>query len=309
MTQPKSRPKEEIRPHLETTPLHIGRILAATDFSEEATLALKFAARLAKQLHSRLHVLHTVEPQVYATHAAGLTGELQKIEMKRGEEGLSVYVSKIPEVRTLRHEEIVFCGSPTEAIVEIVESKRIDLVVMGSHGRSGVRKMLIGSVAEATIRRLHCPVLVFGPRCSRRGGSLKAILLATDLHPGSLRATQYAMSIANETHATVTMLHVLRERAEEMSVSQLATAEEDASRELRQLTPHDAAPNLRVQFEVAAGKLAEKIVDVAKHRRTDLIVMGAKESSILADHASWATLSEILRASHCPVLAVQPHLA
>ncbi len=300
--------QEQTTPHLETTPLHIKGILAATDLSEPATLGLKFAARMAKQLHCRLHVLYAVAPQLYIADTATISTELQKIEVERAQEELHEYASRIPEVRTTRHEEIALCGPATETISQIAETKGIDLLVMGSHGRSGVAKMVLGSVAEDAIRCMHCPVLVVGPRCARRFGSLKSIVLATDLPVGSWRAAQYATSLAREARATLTVLHVVSKHLRKNEHPSV-TAAGDTERELRQLVPDDAELRKHVHFKVATGNPAEEILRAAKHPRADLIVMGARERSTLADHAPWATLSHVIRQAHCPVLAVQPHIA
>jgi len=298
----------EMTPHLETTPVHIKGILAATDFSDQATLAVKYAARMANQLRCRLHVLYTVTPQLYIADTAVLTSELQKIEIERGQQELHEYLSRIGEVRTTRHEEIALCGPTADTITELVELKGIDLVVMGSHGRRGLEKMALGSVAEAAIRGLHCPVLVVGPRCIRRFGPVTSMTLAANLPFGSLRAAQYATALARKAHAGLTVLHVLPERVEHLGISSIAV-EENALKELRQLTPHDPELHKHIHFEIAIGKPADEIVRVAKHSKAGMIVMGAKEHRMLADHAPWATLSEVIRKSHCPVLVVQPHAA
>jgi nucleotide-binding universal stress UspA family protein len=298
--------QEKVTPHLETTTLHIKGILAATDLSEQATIALEFAARLAKQFHSRLHLLYTVMPQLYIANTAVLSAEVQKVEIDRAQEELRRYASKIAELRTLRHEEIALCGPTIDAIDELVEMKGIDLLVMGSHGRSGLGKMMLGSVAEAAIRRLHCPVLVVGPHCARRLDPLKPMLLATELPAGSLRAAQYAMSFAREATAPLTVVHVLPERVQEMGYAGVSVKDKVAE-ELRQLVPHDPELRKHVHFEIATGKPAEEIVRAAKNCKAGLIVMGAREHTVLADHAPWATLSDVIRESHCPVFVVSSH--
>ena len=298
---------ESVVPHLETSPIHIKGILAATDLSSQATLALKFGARLAKKLNCRFHVLYTVMPQLYVADTAVLSAELQKIEIERGETQLHQHLSRIPEVRTIRHEEIALCGPAAEAIAATIEAKGIDLVVMGSHGRSGFGKIALGSVAESVIRSTHCPALVVGPHCARRFDAFKSIVFATNLPAGSLRAAQYAMSLTKETGATLTVVHVVPGRmpGRERSV---VNVEEHALEELHQLAPNDPELRRHVHFEVGAGEPAEAIVSVAKRREASLIVMGAKEHSMIAEHAPWATLSAAIRESRCPVLVVQPHL-
>ena len=253
-------------------------------------------------------MLYAIAPQLYIADTAVLPAELQKIEAKRAQEELHEYASKIPEVRTTRHEEIALCGPATEIIFQIAEMKGIDLLVMGSHGRGGVAKMVLGSVAEDAIRRMHCPVLVIGPRCARHFGSLKSIVLATDLPVGSWRAAQYATSLAGEAGAMLTVMHVVSKHLKKKE-NPSVTIGENAERELRQLVPHDTVLRKHAHFEVVTGNPAEEIVRVATAHKAGLIVMGAREHSIMADHAPWATLSHVIREAHCPVLAVQPHIA
>jgi len=299
--------EERVVPHLETTPIHIKGILAATDLSEQAALGVKFAARLAKQLNCRLHVLHTVIPQLYVADTGVLSAELQKIEVERGQKQLHQHLSRIPEVRTLKHEEIALCGPTAEAIAATINEKGIDLVVMGSHGRGGLKKMALGSIAEAVIRSGHCPVLVVGPHCARRFTSFKSIVFATDLPAASLRAAQYAVSLARETGAELTVVHVVPDRVQAMGITGV-DIEERALADLHQLVPSDIEVRKQVHFAVVAGDPAAEVVAAAKHHKANLIVIGAKEHSMMAEHAPWATLSTVIRESSCPVMAVQPHL-
>jgi nucleotide-binding universal stress UspA family protein len=298
--------RDEASLHLGTSPIRIRRILAATDFSEQATLALKIAARLAKQLRSRLYVLHTVVPQVYTPGIGVLAPVLQEVDLEGAREQLHEYAIKIPEVRTVKHEEIVLNDTVIEAISGEVESKIIDLVVMGSHGRGGLGKLLLGSNAENAIRHLHCPILVVGPRSASRHWPLKSMVFATDLTVGSLRAAQYATSIAQESGAALTLVHVLAKPREEDH--DRSKVEQEAMEKLRQLIPSDIQLAKQVHFEIATGGRADQILHFANHRKAGLIVMGVRERGALANHASWATLSEVIHTAHCPILAVPPHL-
>jgi len=300
------REEKESILHLKTSPIHIKGILSATDLSESATRALKVAARLAKHLHSRLHVLHAIAPQVYVPGGAGLTPLLHEVDIKEAKAALHKYVVKVPEVRVLKHEELIVCEPPTDAIASAVETKGIDLVVMGSHGRGGLGKLLLGSNAEAAIRRLHCPILVVGPHCRANHGSLKSLVLATELPTGTLRATQYAMGIVQAFGCNATLVHVLT--AIDRNADSIEAEKSEAMKQLRQLVPAEPELARRVRCEVAVGNRAEQIVDTARECRAGLIVMGVREHQIFADHAPWATLSEVIRTARCPVLAVSPHL-
>jgi nucleotide-binding universal stress UspA family protein len=301
------QPREVANLHLNTSPIHFKGLLVATDLSEQAMRALRIAAQLSKQFRSRLHILHAISPQVYAPNGVGLTPMLQEVDVEYAEAQLHKFVGKVPEARTVRHEEIVLCEEVIDAISTTVETKGIDLVVMGSHGRGGLGKCVLGSSAESAIRHLHCPVLVAGPNCAEHHGSLKSIVLATTLPAGSLRTAQYAMSIAQASGAAVTLLHVLLKDTSHQK-DLIEREKEEARKLLRQLIPMDPLVRKQVRFEVAAGDRAEQIVRIATACKAGLIVMGVHEHSVLADHAPWATLSEVIRSAHCPVLAVRPHL-
>ena len=295
-------PNQKTEVHLGTSPLAVKEILAATDFSEEATLAVKVAARLTKQFGCKLHVLHAVAPQVFVS---GVTPVIQRLDVENAQKRLHEYCARIAQLRLTKHDEVVLPEPATEAIAAVAEQKRVDLVVVGSSGRSGVGKLVLGSVAEAAIRSLHCPVLVVGPNCLVRHGTLEAVVVATSLPMGSLRAAQYAMSIAQGFGASLTLLHVL---PKDIAEQEIANEKRSASRILRGLVPADIELPRPIRFEVATGDRSEEIVQAASHSKAGLIVMGVREHAPLADHAPWTTLSEVIRNAHCPVLAVQSHL-
>lgn len=276
----------------------------ATDFSEQSMLAAKYAARLAKQMGSQLDFVHVVPQELYVARPYMLAAELQKAECARGRSDLHEFATKVPEVRVLRHKEVVLCGPTAESIIKIAEERRADLLVMGSHGRSGVKKLALGSIAEKVIRHLHRPVLVIGPNCSHRYSWLKSVLLATDISVDSLRAAQYAVSIARQSGADITITHVLPEQSGDTN----RTIEQWILRELLSLVPHDAHFSKFVHFQVVRGDTAAAILRIAKDCNAGLIVTGPKESSIFADHAPGTILSKLIGHAQCPVLAVPPHL-
>ncbi len=293
--------------HLETSPIHIKGILVATDMSDQSTKVLKISAHLARQLHARLHVLHAIPPQVYVPGGAGLAPVLQEIDVQQAEAALHNYLARVGELRTLKHEEIVLSELVTDAISDAVESKGIDLVIMGSHGRSGLGKIVLGSNAEAAVRHLRCPALIVGPHSLTSHRSLKSIVLATKLPAESLRAAQYAMSIIKALGGSAHIVHVLPKAG--WSADAIEVAKQAARAQLGQLVPADAEIARNVHLEVAVGNTAEQIIANAIACKAGLIVMGVHEDGILADHAPWATLSEVIHAAHCPVLAVRPHIS
>jgi universal stress protein A len=145
----------------------IKRILVATDFSLDADAALAYGLALAKVVPACIHVLHVVEnplaagawsTDLYSAELAGLQINLVRSAEQQLRAGIRTIdrpgVKITTEVRT---------GSPVAAIVDCARERRSDLIVVGSHGRTGISRMLMGSVAEAVVRSAPCPVLVIRP--------------------------------------------------------------------------------------------------------------------------------------------------
>ncbi|HTV05922.1 MAG TPA: universal stress protein [Acidobacteriaceae bacterium] len=293
---------ELVEPHLESSPIHIKDILVATDFSAQATEAAIVAADLAKALDARLHVLHAVPLQVYA---ADSTLVLQRVEVEGGRKALRDYAAKIPQLKTTKHEEIVLSATPQDAISMVVKEKNVGLVVVGSHGRVGLKKVVLGSVAESAMRHLHCPVLVVGPQCEQRRSQLKSVLFAADLLYSSLRPAQYAVSIARDTGASLTIAHVFPASD---SRSADSAYRDRATQTLRQLAPQGLYQEKRIHIETATGAPGEELLAMAARANVSLIVMGVHDHGMIADHAPWATISQVIHSARCPVLAVQAHI-
>jgi nucleotide-binding universal stress UspA family protein len=298
-------PLKSTTPHLETTPLSIKKVMMATDFSEQSKVAAKYAARLARQMGSQLEFLHIVPEEFYVASPYMLAADLQKAERARGRAELREFTKKVPEARILRHKEIVLPGPVAELIVQTAEERAVDLLVLGSHGRSGVKKLALGSIAEKVIRHLHRPVLVTGPQCARQYADLKSVLLAVDIPMSSLRAAQYAVSIARQSVATLTVAHIFPKQSGAIDPDAL----QNTWLGLHALVPSGTEYAKRVQLKAVKENAAKGILRIAKRCKAGLIVTSPKERSALADHAPGALLSELIRHAQCPILAVPAHFS
>jgi nucleotide-binding universal stress UspA family protein len=219
----------------------------------------------------------------------GPVPELARLNVRSARQNLRQYALRIPELRTTAHNEIVFLGSAVDGIESAGKSHDIDLLVLGTHGRYGLEKLAIGSVAEWAIGRLPYPVLVAGPACDRSFRPFRSIVLATDLADQSLRAAQYAGSLAAEYQASFTMVNV---RPAENNEEEHASECEDAC---------------TVKFDLRTGAITSAILQSARENKANLIVLGAPRRAPLADHLPRTKLSEVIREAHCPVLLVPPH--
>lgn len=297
-----SSPREHERSRLGPLGLRFRSILVATDYSPASATAARLAARLAKESHARLYVLHAVEPEPYAVDMAGLVPELRLMNLEIARENLHKYAEHIPDLRTVKHEEILFLGSPTDAIQSAGQANSIDLLVVGSHGRHGLAKLALGSVAEWAINRLRYPVLVTGPKCDKVFRPIKSILLAAGFSEEA--SAQYAASLAQDHNARLTVMNVLSPVG---STEEQARNELSAMAKLRELLPRDCGEGCTLQFEVKTGDVAATVIDSAQASKANLIVLGAPHRSTLADHRLRTKLSAIIRGARCPVLVVPGH--
>jgi nucleotide-binding universal stress UspA family protein len=180
---------------------------------------------------------------------------------------------------------------------------------MGTHGRRGVEKLLIGSVAENVLRSAKCPVLTVGPNVRvspERAVAMKHILLAASFSPASDAAAAYAVSLAQENQALLDIVHVIKPQktGEIVHPSDLATG---CLGRMRSFVSPEADLWCESHVLVEVGDPAEQILNVAKTRCSDLIVLGVKGSDAFpgAGHLPWTTAHKIIAAAECPVITLR----
>jgi nucleotide-binding universal stress UspA family protein len=281
--------------------LRFRSILAATDCSPASANAVKLAARLAKEFHARLYVLHAIAPEMYSASLCGPIPELELMNLDTAHKNLHEYVEHLPDLRSVKHKELVFLGSAADGIQSAGKANGIDLLVLGSHGRKGLAKLTLGSVAEWAIRRLTYPVLVAGPACDRSMLPIQSIMMATDLTEHAQRSARYAASLGQDYNSKITVMTVL---APFETTQAQVRAEESAKRSLHQLFPSDCSDRCTLKYEVKLGEIAPAILQTAQENKANLIVLGARHRPPLSDHRPRTKLAAIIRSSRCPVLVV-----
>jgi nucleotide-binding universal stress UspA family protein len=211
----------------------------------------------------------------------------------------------------------VWEGEPWRAILEGAATVSADLVVMGTHGRTGFEHLLLGSVTEKVLRRAGCPVLTVGSSLHLPApGLFRRILCAVDLSGSSRRTIDTALAFADESDALVTMLHVVSDAStpavpglfghvQSLDARRREVEEEALARLRREIAPEDR--EWRQVREVAAtGTPWREILAVADERKADLVVMGAHGHGPLGERLFGSTASHVVRRSACPVLVVRP---
>ena len=189
----------------------LNNILFLTDFSEPSETAIPYAIAIAREYEAKVHALHVLTP-VRLSHA---TPESDAALIDGLEERAQVGMQRLDsQFVGVAHETLIVRGESVWSSVEkILSDREIDLVIVGTHGRTGAIKLLLGSVAEEIFRRASVPVLTIGPSVrtgAHSGGRFHRVLFATDFTPEAGAAAPYAISMAQENQARLLLLHVMR---------------------------------------------------------------------------------------------------
>ncbi|HTW23714.1 MAG TPA: universal stress protein [Candidatus Baltobacteraceae bacterium] len=287
----------------------LDNILYLTDFSEPSEAALPFAAAVAREYGAKLYLYHALIPGafVYSTPeliAAGLAAQEDTAEsnMKRAE----------AQISGLPHETVIERASGVwPSLEQAIKDYQADLVVLGTHGRTGAEKLLLGSVAEEVFRRAHVPVLTIGPgarRGTHAGAKFRSVLYATDFSKESLAALPYAVSMAEENQARLILLHVMKPSSTPLSAREEQDLISNAIFQLHELLPVGAELWCTAEAIVREGNPAEKIFEVAQEKGADLIVLGVRDRGThigAATHLERATAHKVVAHATCPVLTVR----
>jgi nucleotide-binding universal stress UspA family protein len=204
-------------------------------------------------------------------------------------------------------------GTAVQEILAQAKTSRADLIVIGSHGRGGVQRLVLGSVAERVLRLATCPVLTVrrGVRLVRRSRSpFETILCPTDFSAAANKAVAYAKRLAQEADAKLILMTAVESPfGDEVTSGAVAELQKsiasNASDALTRLLPRPASNGPRAQAIVAVGKASAAIVKVARARSADLIVMGVSGRGALDVAILGSTTHHVIRDGACPVLTVR----
>jgi Universal stress protein UspA and related nucleotide-binding proteins len=279
---------------------HPRRILAATDFSDVSTNAMRFAVAIAQKFQSRISVIYA-EPF------------LPPLEVMQGP--VDFYFENIPEMKQALERRLldyadthiagvagtetdVVIDSPAGAIVSSAEKLDADLIVMGTHGRSGLRRALLGSVAESVVHETNRPVLTVR---TADGGlahevAFRIVLCPVNFTLVARKALEHAAVISQAFDAKLIVLHVI-ERGEYLD-------EGEDLNQLRAWCPEDIQSLCEYRRLVLDGHAAGPIIDFAKSYHADLMVVGAQHRRFADTTVVGTTTERLIRHSPCPVLTV-----
>lgn len=281
-------------------------VLIATDFSQASQKPLRHALGIARHFDAKLYLAHVVSSLGFTLvggDAMSTATELAWSDARRLEEALAA----TGQLDGLRHEVLVSAGDIWTELERIIKQQHVDMVVLGTHSRRGLGKLLLGSVAEQIFRHASCPVLTVGPN-SPADADLKTneidrpLLFATDFGEASIAALPYAVSFANQRRTKLVLIHVassvppiLREKTRLNTVQRLE--------ELTQNAELTVAPTFMAEF----GEPSEEILQTAKTLHAEAIIMGLNRRAHVGtvSHLPWSTAYEVACSAVCPVLTVR----
>ena len=298
-----------------TTRFDIHRILCPVDFSEFSGPALERAVRLAEWFEARIEVLHVI-PFLPLAMPVGVF-EVTPEQRKQVDEAMLALVAPFLE-KGVPVVTKVLEGDPWRAIVDEATVDPADLLVIGTHGRSGFEKLLLGSVTEKVLRRAPCPVLTVGHvrAHSRKGPLFRRILCAADLTQASQQTLDVALALASENDAQIILLHVMDTVPGSNAAALMTGVREPVARqlvasaraELRKAVPSRVRAFCEVIERVETGSPWTEILRVAERMDAELIVMGAHATGAVGRMLFGSTTNHVVRRANCPVLIIQESL-
>lgn len=294
-------------------------ILCPTDLSEFSVRPLKYAATLARWYKAQLTVLHVVPTfDPLLVRSTSLDGAVQMVSPVSREEVLEELRRVLDAAGAGSIDAILAAepGDPSTTIVDQALAIPADLVVMGTHGRSGFERFMVGSVAEKVLRKAPCPVLTVPTQVTATLPAevrFRNILCPMDFSPSALLAFGFALDLARQADGSVTVLHVIEWLAEEEPRAHAALniqeyrqhLIDDARERVQALVAEESRTWSAIQDVVVLGRAHREIIRIAADSPADLIVMGAQGRGGLGLTLFGSTTQQVVRAAPCPVLTVR----
>lgn len=298
--------------------IQLNRILCATDFSDLSNQTIPFGIALAKSFSARLYVCHIIDLPF-----AAMNGEIQLDPIEQQKQMMAYaqeQLAQLFEKESVDWEPLVSIGHTADEISRIVEKKRIDLVISATHGRSGLKRLLLGSVTERLMRILSCPLLIIKGR-----EETQVLIKETDFPPGRILvgcdfsadsglAFQYGLAMAQEFEAELHLVHVV-EPPVYQNVLVPSVAPGGLTREsildqltdkLARMVPEEVKNWCDLKTTLREGKPDEELTRYAELNDMDLIVLGVRGHSLVETVFIGSTTDRVARRAPCPVLSVRP---
>jgi len=310
------------------------QIMCAVDFSGFAPLILSYGKAMAQEFGADLTICHIVQDTVMlSSHAqAGFsTEEVTAQRIEDAKEGIQ-YIAKQADVSA---KPLVSLGHPADEVTRLAKEKDIDLVIAATHGGSGIKRFLVGSVTDRLVKTLECPLLVLHSENQDPNPAddvnlpLKRILVGCDFSQGSGLAFKHALSLAQEFEAELHLVHVMKPRPKtpltppgktEFREDHFPCFPEDVETDdseyrryllthmeerLTHMIPEESRHWCTPVIRIRQGEPYRELLDYTRDQKIDMIVLGVHGHSLLEQFLVGSTTDRVISRADCPVMAVR----
>jgi nucleotide-binding universal stress UspA family protein len=302
----------QIRRHM----VSINRILCAVDFSDFSLDALRHGLVLAQWYSAQLTLFHVYQASrpLAVEGMPGAVPVFLDVDPNHVADEVRRFCAPLLAASEQHVEVVVTPGDAAKEIMREAERLPADMLIVGTHGRSGFERLFLGSVTEKVLRSTRVPVLTSPPPVREPGSPVyKTILCPLEFSDASLRALEYALSLAREANARLIVLHVIEEvfgHGEAETLAHLPVSEyyrhleQEAITRLKKVIPDEARVWSRPDERVVNGRAYQEILKTVADERVDLVVMGVQGKSALSRFVFGSTTHRVIREADCPVLTL-----
>ncbi|MBU8911813.1 MAG: universal stress protein [Desulfobacterales bacterium] len=285
------------------------KIMCAVDFSDFTNIILSYGKSLASEFGSTLCLCHIVSGTLMISsfgHSYIAYTDVKDDRIRYAKDKLKKIAES--EVSDIDCEIIVSYGHAADEIDQAARENNVDMVIAATHGGSGVKRFLIGSVTDRLIKILTCPLLVLHARENylvspvEKSIKLNRILVGCDFSQDSKLAFDYALSLAQEFQTQLYLAHVIRPNEDLKEKSNLSSRLEE---QLACMVPEESrnwCTPVTIQLE---GQPYKELIDFAEQKEVDMIVLGVHGHSLLEQFIVGSTTDRVISQASCPVLVVR----
>jgi len=295
-------------------------ILCATDLSNFSNYAVPYGIALAQEFGAKLYLCHVIDLIPGTGYGELIIDFVQqdKAITNHAREQLNKLIGK----QKVDSEQLVIVGHPVDDITRLAKEKQVDLAIVATHGRSGLKRLILGSTTECLMQRLPCPLMsIRSPKKdivapSKQETRIKKILVGCDFSTDSIQAFEYALSLAQEFESELHLAHVIEPLVYENLFKRAVKSSENIMEHMRKplvetlskMIPKEAYNWCRHKTTLLAGQAHEQLFKYASANGIDLIVLGVSGHSLLETLLVGSTRDRVVRQALCPVLSVRPML-
>jgi nucleotide-binding universal stress UspA family protein len=296
--------------------MQFNRIICATDFSDFSNRTVNYGIALAREFEAKLYVCHVIDLSSVAIY-----GEFQLDPVGLQNRIMEDARKQLEELIGQQHKEwepLITVGHTADEIARIVEEKNIDLVITATRGRSGLKRLILGSVTERLMRTLRCPLLVVHSPDKEfiskddHEVNINRILVGCDFSPDSSLAFEYGLSLAQEFESELHLAHVIESAAYQELQKTDTPIETEIQQEihgrliqkLQDMVPEEARNWCKPQTSLIEGRSYEELVKYAEQHDIGMIVLGARGLGLVKSLLLGSTTDRVIRRAPCPILSV-----